>query len=397
MILSYKYPLYPNEEQEQILRQWLGNARFVYNHFLERNKKFYEKYKKFIFYNRMSGKLTTLKQRERYSFLKESPAQTLQQSLKYLDTAIKAVWKSKFGFPKFKSYDKGDSIVFPQLGNKCYTTKTRIFLPKMKEGILFDKYRPFFGRKKQIIVKREEDKFFVIIVCKTPDIEEIRPKKSNVLGIDVGTVKLVTTSDKKYKKPLDLTKEFKRIEYLQRRLEKQTKRRKDGKLSKIQSYKREETLRLLRLTWAKVRNKRKDYLHKLSRTLVKKVPYIVVEKLNIKDMTKSKKRKSSRRLSSSLQKALNWKNRLNKAILDKSWGMLFQFLSYKLANRGGSLIEVNPAYTSQTCSRCGCVRKKNRKDQAHYVCKDCGLKINADYNAAINIKNRGLAVLGLAS
>ena len=139
----------------------------------------------------------------------------------------------------------------------------------------------------------------------------------------------------------------------------------------------------------KIANIRNDFVHKITTAISKSYAYVAVEALNIKNMSKSAK-------GSKTQPGTNVKQKsgLNRSILDQGWGMFRQFLAYKLDyNYGTELIEVNPRYTSQCCSSCGHTHADNRKNQSNFQCMQCGLTMNADLNASINIKAAGLDAL----
>ncbi|MDR1795680.1 MAG: transposase, partial [Erysipelotrichaceae bacterium] len=127
--------------------------------------------------------------------------------------------------------------------------------------------------------------------------------------------------------------------------------------------------------------------HKLTSTLCKSHDCVFSEELKIKDMTKSAKGTLDNPGTNVKQKS-----RLNKSILEQSWGEFDQQMDYKMAEKGGMYIKVSAAYTSQTCPLCGAVDKENRKTQAKFFCVHCGHSDDADVNAAVNIKKRGLAL-----
>ena len=149
--------------------------------------------------------------------------------------------------------------------------------------------------------------------------------------------------------------------------------------------KQKERITRLHIRIADMRN---DYLHKLSTTISKSHAVVVLEDLKVKDMSASAQGTKEKPGRTVKQKA-----GLNKAILDQGWGNFRLYLEYKQARLGGWVIYVNPAYTSQTCSGCGNVHPDNRRSQAEFVCQTCGLSINADLNAAINISRAGHARL----
>lgn len=387
MFISYKYPLYPTKEQVDRLNQWLGANRWLYNHFLEKNIKFHNKKKKFLFYNKMASKLVKLK--SKYEWLKDVNSQTLQQTLKTLEKAIKAVFTNSFGFPKFRRYGNSYSITIPQ---HFRLDRGYIYIPKFKEGIRFNKYRWFRGKPKELKILKENNQFFVVIVCEIKENSQIKPNKELVLGLDVGTVRLATTSNNKYKKPLDLTKELRLIKHYQRELERRSLKTKKGKLKKNQSNRRVKTFIKLQKIHRHIANKRRDYLQKYTSKLVRNYDYIVVEDLHIKNMTKSAKGTKEKP-----GKNVKSKSGLNREITKQGWYYLFSMLEYKLQLKGGNLIKVDPKYTSQTCNKCGFKSKKNRKTQSEFKCIQCGHTINADQNASRNIRDKGLKQLGLAA
>ena len=137
----------------------------------------------------------------------------------------------------------------------------------------------------------------------------------------------------------------------------------------------------------KIANVRKDFLHKLSTTISKNHAMVVMEDLQIKNMSRS--------ASGTIEQPgrnVSAKRGLNKAILDQGWFEFRRQLTYKLAWRGGKLIAISPQYTSQTCNHCGYTDKANRKTQAQFICTACGFEANADHNAALNILAAGHAV-----
>jgi putative transposase len=135
----------------------------------------------------------------------------------------------------------------------------------------------------------------------------------------------------------------------------------------------------------RVANARKNFLYEQTTTIAKNHGTVVVEALRVRNMSASAKGTVAKP-----GKMVRQKAGLNRAILDQGWGMFSRFLAYKLADRGGRLIEVPAAYTSQTCAECGAVDAASRCDQARFVCTACDHEANADTNAAINILQRGL-------
>jgi putative transposase len=128
---------------------------------------------------------------------------------------------------------------------------------------------------------------------------------------------------------------------------------------------------------------RKDWNHKASLSIAQRFGAVAIEALRISNMTASAKGDTANHGKNVAQKA-----GLNRSILNQGWFQFETLLAYKLEERGGDLVSVDPAYTSQTCSACGCIDKRSRESQARFVCIDCGHQEHADTNAAINIKRR---------
>lgn len=211
--------------------------------------------------------------------------------------------------------------------------------------------------------------WYVSIQTEREVAEPIHPSKSSI-GIDMGVVRFATLSDGSTIEPLNSFRKYeKKLAKLQR---------KQARCKKFSSNWQKIKSRIQRLH-LHIANARKDFLHKASTMISKNHAVVVIEDLKVRNMSSAKaggKRKSG----------------LNKSILDQGWFEFRRQLSYKLAWLGGSLVAIPPQYTSQTCSRCGCVDRQNRQTQAKFKCTTCGFEINADHNAALNILAAGLAV-----
>ena len=169
-------------------------------------------------------------------------------------------------------------------------------------------------------------------------------------------------------------------------IQKKIARQKKG--SKNRGKAKERLGRLYR----KISDIRKDYLQKLSTNITKSHGVVVIENLQIKNMTRSAKGTIE-----NPGKNVKAKSGLNRSILQQGWGMFINMLEYKLSYNGGRLIKVDAKYTSQKCSHCGHTEKENRKTRSSFVCKSCGYEEHADINAAKNIKAAGHAVLACGS
>ena len=353
--------LYPNKEQQELINKQIGCCRFVYNNMLALKSKAYKKKKiSFSAYD-YSKHMTNMKKRDKYDFLNEVFNASLKSSLLNLDQAYKGFFKSGRGYPKFKSkHDSYQSFQVPRdvkINNKLNKVKfAKVGYVKMK-GFRKD----FVGIIKTCTVTREAGQYHMSILIDDKQDTCVTIHNGKEVGIDVGCVSFLTDSNGVQIKPLDLSKENVRSELRSKQLSNKKKGSKN----------RAKAKRRLQKQHLKIRNKRKDFLHKISKQYSENQT-VVIEDLNIQSMTD--KRKSYKEL--------------NRNILQQSWGTFFGMLEYKLKRNGGKLVKVNPAYTSQECSKCKAVDKNSRKSQAVYKCTSCGYETNADINAAINILNR---------
>jgi putative transposase len=375
ILQAYKFQLKTKPFQEEKLRQFAGCCRFVWNRMLALEKENYETNQKRIGYNKLAGVLTELKQKEETSFLKEVHSQILQQSLKDLDAAYKNFFQKRAMFPKFKSKGVKDSFRYPQ-GFKLEEKNSRVYLPKIG-WIRYRKSRNIGGTPKQVTVSLSAGKWYVSIQTER-EIADSAHDSSSAIGVDMGIAKFATFSDGSIIEPLNIFRKY------EKKLK--TKCKQLSKKKKFSNNWRKEKHRLSRLH-KKISNCRLDFLHKTTTNISKSQAIVVMEDLQVKNMSKS--------ASGSVGnpgKNVKAKSGLNKSILDQGWFEFRRQLEYKLMWRGGKLLLIPPQYTSQKCSRCGFIDEKNRKTQADFCCRQCGREMNADHNAAINILAAGHAV-----
>jgi putative transposase len=370
MLKAYKYRLYPNEEQKDLMKHHFGCARFVYNQSLKRKQEHYKETKKTLSKRELQDELVALKKDKNYLWLQNVNSQTLLASLQHLDEAFTNFFKKRAGFPKFKKkYSAVCSYQCPQ--HVCVDFEKNIVnLPKIKQ-IKCNFHRKFDGKIKTCTIsKTATDKYFISILVEIKQSMPIKviPEESNTLGIDVGVKELVITSagqvfsNNKY-----LDKVAKKIKRLQRRLSKAEKKSKN----------RQKIRRKLAKQHEKVNNQRKDTLHKVTKELVfnNHATSFAVENLNVKGMMKNHK--------------------LSKAIGDCSFGTLLSFLEYKCNWAGKNLIKIDRWYpSSKTCSNCGNVKENLSLSERVYCCSKCNIKIDRDHNAAINIKKFAFRQIG---
>lgn len=383
MLRNYKYEIYPTTEQIDILERWISICRQTYNSALLDKSRMYKKVKKNYTRKMMQSQQTLDK--KQYAFLKEVPSQPLQEVFFRLEKAFDNFFRKDAKYPKVKKYKDYNSITFTQFGmgrQKLKNKKTgqvknqlvrraaslgkggKLIISKL--GLIkVDWHRKLGGRVKQVVIKRQGNRWFAIFSCVERHVnQEVSLERHKATGIDVGIKKFAVLSNgETIENSKFLRKEEKKLKKAQRRMSKRKKGSKNWnkKLRKVQKI------------HTKVANQRKDFLHKQSYRIANEYSIICVEDLNIRNMVKNRK--------------------LAKSIQDAGWGMFRSFLAYKCENNGGLLIKVTPVYTSQDCSECGNRVKKSLSVRTH-VCTKCGTVLDRDHNAAINIEKAGLNQIG---
>ncbi len=371
MLKAQKVRLYPNKEQQKIISSQIGGVRYVYNRALALRKFAYSKFGLKIGKFALINHITKLKKREKTSWLKEIDSQAIQQSIGNMDRAYQHFFKGG-GYPKFKSrHHSKQSYQYPQ---RVKIEGNNLFLPKVGWVKCKGLRKEFVGKIKTVTVSYEAYQYHASILVDIKEKERVSSHNSKAVGIDVGVSLVVADSNGRKVKPLDLVKELSKL----RTKAQQLSRKKKGSKNRAKAKMRLAKINL------KIANKRKDFLHKLSKQYSENQT-VVVEDLKIKNMTKATKgtvEKPSKNASA--------KRALNRVITQQSWGLFFELLEYKLRGRGGQLIKVDPKFTSQTCNECGHISKENRKSQDKFVCTSCGHSANADINASKNILARGI-------
>lgn len=403
----YKFRLLPNKEQEILLNQAIGSARFVWNQILAKSFEMFAK-DEYIRYETIEKNLVPLKKKPEFSFLGQTYSACLQQKIRDLAQAWNKYYnpkeharlkenKRKPRKPKFFKLTDGSEVqlrpLMPRFKKKsdgeqsfrlpfadCDVAGGRVSLPKGTGWIRFKKSQEIIGKITSVTIKKICGLWYVSF-CTNREIKQpLHPSKS-AIGVDLGIKKLVTTSDGQVFEPINSFKANQlKLARLQRKLKKKTKfsenwKKLNLKINKLHHH---------------IANIRHDYLHKVTTTLSKNHAMIVVEDLKVANMSKSAKGSIEKK-----GKDVKSKSSLNKSILDQGWSMLVGMLEYKQQWRGGLLVKVDPRYTSQTCSSCGHVAKENRLTQANFSCVECGFGENADINASRNILAVGHTVLSV--
>jgi putative transposase len=325
--------------------------------------------------------LTEVLKDPEFEWLADVPRNVLDQLLKELAKAWERGFKKISKPPHFKRKGRDNvSLIEPHPRYWRVTEEGDVRFPKL--GVLKTKmHRPLEGKGKTCALVREADQWFVSISCEV-EIEE-RLRKPGRVGLDRGVKHLVADSDRNvFDGPEGMRTSTQRLTRAQRAL---------SKKKKGSNNHRKAQLRVARLH-RKVRRQRNHLLHQIALHYAKSHGTVVIEDLQVKNMTKSASGTSELPGRNVRQKA-----GLNRSILNSGWGLLAWMIQYKLDWAGGTLIKVPPHYTSQTCSCCETVDAASRISQSEFICTACGHADNADVNAAKVILSRGdhgIAVCG---
>ena len=366
---TYRFKLRPTFAQLQQFEQWLGTCRYVYNLAKDCKETAFKKGKTLSYYD-LKKQLPDLKTE---SWIKDVYSQVLQDVVKRLDTSFQNFFRGA-GYPKWAIKDKFCSFNFPQ---GVSVNGNKVKLPKIGE-VRFIRSQAIEGTIKQTKIKKEYDGWYVSLTCIQEQKYRFLPNESQV-GMDVGIARYYTLSDGIIQaNPKFFYQLYDKLKTAQRSLSKKVKRSANW-------YKQ---LKIVKRLHALIARKRKDFQHQQSIRLVREYGSIVVEKLQLKNMTKSAK--------GTIEKPgrmVKQKSGLNRSMLDAAHGSFLHMLEYKCRWYGRGFQKVNPKHTSQTCLDCGHIAKENRKSQSLFVCQACEYTANADFVGAVNIRGRAVPIV----
>ena len=369
---AYKFRIYPNLEQIIFFSKTFGCVRKVYNLMLDDSKRSYEEYKSTGIKTRYP---TPTKYKEEYPYLKEVDSLALANVWLNLRKAFNNFVRNKaFGYPKYKCKSNPVQSYTTNNQGAIYIDKGYIKLPKLKSLIKIRLHREMKGIIKSVTVSRNSiNHYFVSILCQE-EIEEL-PKTNKNIGIDLGIKEFAVMSDNTKVENLKLMKKYEdKLKREQRKLSKRCKLAKDSnkKLKDSKNYQKQK--KKVAKIHNKIKNKRKDFINKLSTDIINNHDIICIENLNIKGMLRNHK--------------------LARSISDVSWSEFIRQLKYKANWYGRKVVRVPISYpSSKTCSSCGNIKETLKLSERIYKCECCGLEIDRDYNASINILRKGLEIL----
>ncbi len=371
---AYKFRIYPSDAQIRVLEFTLNACRNLYNAMLQQRIYAYKSGKK-ANYNSQQDEIPELK--NAFPEYRGVHSQVLQDVARRVDKSYDNFYRRirekkngkhiKAGFPRFKSMDRYNSITYTQSGFKILDN-CQVILSKIGEIRVF-MHRPIIGDIRTLSIKHDMvgDWFMTIVT----EHEKVKGKglvlsmPENAVGIDLGLESFMTMSDGTYiESPRFLRGSEKQLKKAQKSLS----RKRKGSENRVKAKKRVAKVH------RKIQRQRNDFLHKISSGLVENHDLIVFEDLNIAGMVKN--------------------HHLAKSIADASWNRIIQYTWYKAESAGAMVVLVDPMYTSRKCSVCGSIKHDLELSDRIYHCEACGLTIDRDLNAAINIRNRGIAKVG---
>ncbi len=361
---AYRYRFYPTAEQAAELSRTFGCVRLVYNRALEARTAAWYGEQRRVSYVESSALLTEWKKDPDLAFLSEVSSVPLQQSLRHLQGAFVAFWEMRTRYPRFKSRKRGrQSAEYTRSAFRW--GNGRIILAKMSEplDIRWSRPLPEGADPSTVTVSRDPaGRWHVSLLVETTVHDG--PVTDAVVGVDAGITSLATLSTgEQIVNPRHERADRKRLALAQRRLARKQKG----------SNNREKARRKVARVHARITDRRRDYLHKLSTRLVRENQAVVIEDLNVRNMLGN--------------------HSLARAISDASWSALRGMLEYKCAWYGRDLVVLDRWYpSSKVCSTCGALQDKMPLNVREWTCA-CGAVHDRDVNAAINIRAAGLAVL----
>ena len=374
---AIKIKLFPTREQEKLLWQSAGTARFAYNWAKKFADTYYRLYKKSLNAGNARKRFTKLRNHKKYAWLKEVSSEIPQQAIKDYFEALDKFFKKVSGYPRFKSR-KRSAVSFYHSNAKFTVSDNVIKLEKIGKIRMKDDNRLPRGNYKRDKIKvcnprvKHNGKYWYISLCVECEYTKYELDKDLSVGIDLATV---SNFEKSFGN-INKTQRVRRLKKQLRRLQRQVSRKYEKNRSGNRYFKTNNIMKLerkIKLLHKRLSDIRLNYLHQVTIAIAKTKPYrIVMEDLNVKGMMKNK--------------------HLAQAISEQGFSKFVELMKYKTEKFGIEFIQADRFYpSSKTCSHCGSIKKDLKLSERIYHCSCCGLTIDRDKNASINLANYKLA------
>lgn len=377
MLKGIKVKIYPNQNQTQFIEQNIGNARFVWNQMLGMWNMRYQNNPNLPTLGKYDlNRLLPILKKE-YDFLKESESTSLQFVCETLHGSFVEFFKKTRRHPRFKSKKIATASFTVKNNKNIELKKNAIKLPKIgwvkarwSDNISFDKI-------KRVTITRTPSGYYKASVL-VENESQVLDKTEKQVGLDMGQVDLMIGSDGLRVKTRTYKQYEKKLKQWQKKMSRRMRLAKEKgiKLDDAKNYQKAKCM--VAKYHEKIRNSRKDYLHKVTRQIIEEYDFIAVEDLRVKGMLNRDNSK-----------------RNNHAIANQSWYELRTMFEYKSDWYGKTFVKVDPRYTSQDCSSCHeRTGPKNDLNVRHWICSNCKTKHDRDVNAGRNILNKALIQVG---
>ena len=358
---AYKYRFYPTPEQEALLAQTFGCARYVYNWALDLRTKAYRERGESLSYYDLSSALTNLKRQTGTDWLRDVSCVPLQQSLRHQERAFRNFFDARAAYPKFKKKHHRQSVEYTR---SAFSYEDEVLkLAKLPGDLDIRWSRPLGGNPTTVTVSRDQaGRYFVSIRVK--ETIQVKPISPHQVGVDLGLSHIaILSTGEKIGNPRFLHKDETRLKRAQRDLARK----------KLGSKNREKARKKVARIHAGIADRRTDFLHKLTTSLINENQVICAESLKVKNMVQNPA--------------------LAKAISDAGWGELTRQLAYKAKWYGRTFVQIDTFFpSSKTCSQCGHGVDFLPLGVRTWTCPKCGAKHDRDLNASKNILAEGLSV-----
>ena len=363
---AYRFRLYPTPEQEQVLAQTFGCARFAYNHMLRLRTDAWFSRQERIGYHETSAALTQLKKDPEFAWLNEVSSVPVQQALRHLQSAFANFFAKRAKYPTFKRKDGPQSSEYTTSAFKWDGKVLKLAKMNTPLDVRFSRTIPRAAKVTTVTVSKDAaGRYFVSMLC--DDTVQPKAEVEGKVGIDLGLTHFaILSTGEKIAAPNTFRKREAKLAKLQRRLAKKQKGSANRKKARLKVAK----------LHVKIADSRKDFLHKLSTRLINENQVIAIETLAVSNMQKN--------------------HSLAKSIADASWSEFVRQLEYKALWYGRELVGIDRWYpSSKRCSDCGHTVAKMPLNVREWACPECGTVHDRDINAARNVLAAGLAVSAL--